>query len=154
MSVTLQSCRASILVKALPQRSANHGETVCCAGVTPHGEFRRLFPVRFRHLGDDAAFKRWDWVDFKYRPPTWDRRPESCHVMEDTISISGRMAKRERASFLSPLVTPSISDATGQGRSLALIRPQNPRFFFKPKKADQISRAGDLQGSRSSDVPP
>ena len=45
MSVTLQNCRVSILVKALPQRSANYGETVCCAGVTAHGEFKRLFNV-------------------------------------------------------------------------------------------------------------
>ena len=33
MSVTLQRCRVSILVKALPQLSAAHGETVCCAGL-------------------------------------------------------------------------------------------------------------------------
>lgn len=138
MSVTLQSCRASILVKALPQRSATHGETVCCAGVTPNGEFKRLFPVRFRHLSDGASFKRWDWVEFKFRPPTRDRRPESCHVMEDTISVSGQMAKRERASFLNPLVSASISDAAQKGRSLALIRPKNTRFCYKPKKAEQI----------------
>lgn len=103
MSVTLQNCRVSILVKALPQRSANHGETVCCAGVTAHGEFKRLFPIRFRHLSDGAAFKRWDWVDFKFRPPTSDRRAESCHVMEDSITVNGSMSPKDRASFLSPL---------------------------------------------------
>ena len=48
MSVTLHKCRVTILVKALPQPSKTHGETVCCAGVTVHGEWKRLFPVRYR----------------------------------------------------------------------------------------------------------
>ena len=138
MSVTLQSCRVSILVKALPQRSATHGETVCCAGVTPNGEFKRLFPVRFRHLSDQAAFKRWDWVDFRYRPPTRDHRGEICHVMEDTIHISGRMPEKDRVRLLNPLVSPSVAAAAAKGKSLALIRPKNTQFFSKAKKPDQI----------------
>lgn len=140
MSVTLQSCRVSILVKALPQRSTAKGETVCCAGVTARGEFKRLYPVRFRHLSDESAFKRWDWVDFKYRSPTSDRRPESCHVMEDTIRVSGRMADRDRASFLNPLVSASVADASAAGKSLALIRPRNTHFYFKEKSDEQIEK--------------
>ena len=140
MSVTLQNCRVSILVKALPQRSANHGETVCCAGVTAHGEFKRLFPIRFRYLSDGAAFKRWDWVDFKFRPPTSDRRAESCHVMEDSITVNGSMSPKDRASFLSPLVSASIKEAEAAVRSLALIRPRNTRFFYKAKKQDEIEQ--------------
>lgn len=133
MSVTLQNCRVSILVKALPQRSATHGETVCCAGVTPYGEFKRLFPVRFRHLGEGASFKRWDWVDFKYRPPTSDRRSESCHVMEDSIIVDGSMPAKDRSAFLDPLVSDSVKDAAASGKSLALIRPRNTRFYYKAK---------------------
>lgn len=138
MSVTLQSCRVFVLVKALPQRSTNHGETVCCAGLTAHGEFKRLFPIRFRHLSDDAAFNRWDWVDFKYRLPTSDRRAESCHVMEDSIIVNGSMPPKDRVSFLNRLVSPSVKAAEANGMSLALIRPQNTQFYFKKKKADEI----------------
>jgi hypothetical protein len=138
MSVTLQSCRVSILVKALPQRSTAHGETVCCAGVTAQGEFKRLFPIRFRHLADDVAFKRWDWVDFKYRRPTSDPRSESCHVMEDSIQVSGSMRSRDRPSFLNRLVSPSVKAAEANGRSLALIRPYNTHFYFKKKKPDEL----------------
>lgn len=139
MSATLQSCRVSILVKALPQRSASHGETVCCAGVTPYGEFKRLFPVRFRHLAEGAAFKRWDLVDFKYRPPTSDRRVESCHVMEDTIQVAGRMPSKDRALVLNPLVSKSVAEAAAAGKSLALIRPKNAQFYYKTKGADEIA---------------
>lgn len=144
MSVTLQNCRVSILVKALPQRSATHGETVYCAGVTPNGDFKRLFPVRFRHLADDAAFKRWDWVDFRYRPPTRDHRSESCHVMEDTIRISGRMPEKDRVRLLNPLVSPSVAAAAAEGKSLALIRPKNTKFIYKAKKTDQIDAEREL----------
>lgn len=134
----LQSCRVFILVKALPQRSANHGETVCCAGVTPYGEFRRLYPIRFRHLTEGAAFRRWDKVDFKYRRPTSDRRSESCHVMEDTISVVGRMRDQDRAPFLNPLVCRSVADAADTAKSLALIRPTNTHFYYKAKTENQV----------------
>lgn len=87
MSATPRDCRVTILVKALPQRSPTHGETVCCAGVTAQGEFKRLYPVRFRHLKEGSSFSRWDNVDFKYVAPTRDSRRESCRVFEDTISI-------------------------------------------------------------------
>jgi hypothetical protein len=45
-----------------------------CAGVTPNGGFKRLFPARFRHLSDHASSGRWDRVDVKCRP---DRRSPS-----------------------------------------------------------------------------
>jgi hypothetical protein len=101
--------------------------------VTHYGDFKRLFPVRFRHLGDGASFKRWDWVDFKYRLPTSDRRSESCHVMEDSIVVDGSMSARDRSAFLDPLVSNSVEDAAAEGKSLALIRPRNTRFYYKVK---------------------
>jgi hypothetical protein len=77
-----QKSRVVVLVKALPQPSKSYGETVCCAGVTADGQWKRLFPVRFRHLQDNS-FKHWDWINFGYRLPTRDRRVESYHVYED-----------------------------------------------------------------------
>lgn len=126
-------------MKALPQRSAKHGETVCCAGVTPEGEFKRLYPVRFRHLKDGTAFKRWDTVDFRYGPPPHDSRRESCRVFEDTIVVGKEMPRAERANFLNPLVSPSIAAAVERGDSLALIRPIETRFTFRRKSEEQLS---------------
>jgi len=147
-------CNVTILVKALPQPSTKHGETVCCAGVTPQGDLKRLFPVRFRHLSGDKSFKRWDRVEFKYRQPTSDRRPESCHVFEDSIVVSARqMPKRERAAFLEPLLSGSVSAANAAGKSLALIRPRNTEFYFKPKKPERIEeerRAYEKAASQGS----
>jgi hypothetical protein len=125
MSVTPQEGRVTILVKALPQPSKTHGETVCCAGVTADGHWRRLFPVRFRHLSGDRAFKRWDWVRFKYTKPSRDTRVESCRVHEESLSVEGSLPKSEQASFLNPLVLPSIDAAIARCLSLALLRPKN-----------------------------
>lgn len=44
-----QKRRVRILVKAFPQPSNKHEETVCCAGVTEDGlELLRLYPIRYR----------------------------------------------------------------------------------------------------------
>lgn len=139
MSVTPADCRVTILVKALPQPSKKHGETVCCAGVTPDGRWKRLYPIRYRHLAGETAFGRWDIVTYRYRPPVHDKRAESCAVEEDSIHIVGEMPKRERAKLLNPLIVPSVAEAIRRGQSLALIRPTEPRFFHRSKSAIRIA---------------
>lgn len=138
MSAMLQSSRVFILVKALPQPSKRYGETVCCAGVTADGQWKRLFPIRFRHLRGESSFERWDWVQFSYRPPTSDKRAESCHVHEDSIIKGGKLPPGERARLLNPMIVGSANDATAAGNSLALIRPRNTRFITKPKTKAEI----------------
>jgi hypothetical protein len=138
MSATPQECRVTILVKALPQPSKKHGETVCCAGVTEKGEWKRLFPIRFRHLTGDSVFKRWHWVKFRYGRPSHDNRAGSCHVHEESLVIDGSIPRGERSRFLSPLILPSINEAIARGQSLALVRPRNPRFMHRRKSVSEI----------------
>jgi hypothetical protein len=141
MSVTPQKCRVTILVKALPQPSKTHGETVCCAGVTAQGEWKRLFPIRFRHLKGDSSFKRWDWVSFHYARPTHDVRLESCRVHEESLKVVGKLPKSEQAGFLNPLVLPSISVAVERRQSLALIRPKNRVLFTSGNRRRKLRRS-------------
>jgi hypothetical protein len=138
MSVTPQSSRAVVLIKALPQPSKTYGETVCCAGVTADGQWKRLFPVRFRHLRGEASFSRWDWVSFSYRPPTRDARMESCHVHEESISIDGHVPSTERGRILRPLIRKSAIDAMSAGHSLTLIKPRNSKFIAKRKTTSEL----------------
>lgn len=139
MSATPENCRVTVLVKALPQPSKQYGETVCCAGVTAGGQWKRLFPVRFRHLRGHNSFSRWDWVKFRYRRPTTDARSESCHVFEDSIEIDGKLTnKAEQLRLLTPLIVLSAKDAMTRGQSLALIRPGNTRFIAKTKSVKEI----------------
>ncbi len=139
MSVTPQNSRVAVLVKALPQPSKTYGETVCCAGVTADGQWKRLFPVRFRHLKGDSSFSRWDWIKFSYRNPTRDKRVESCHVYEDSIVVDGKLSLAERTRLLTPLITGSAVEAMALGRSLTIIRPRNTKFIAKRKSAADLA---------------
>jgi hypothetical protein len=152
MSATQQSSRAVVLVKALPQPSKTYGETVCCAGVTADGDWKRLFPVRFRHLGGDSSFSRWDWVRFTFRTPTRDKRVESCHVYEDSIVVEHKLALDERSRLLTPLITGSAIEAMELGRSLTLVRPRNTRFNARmtPMRAIMVGPLSSTTRSRAS----
>jgi hypothetical protein len=129
-----------VLVKALPHVGQRHGETVCCAGVTAAGEWRRQYPIHFRRL--DNQFKRWDWIEYDWAAPTGeDRRLESRRVQEDTISVAGNMPKAERAAFLNRIVVSSTAAVAGGGGSLALVRPRNVKFSWKEKTPQELASA-------------
>lgn len=144
MTISSPSERIVILIKALPQPSKKYGETVCCAGVTADRRWKRLFPVRFRHLKGDSSFSRWDWVNFKYGRPKSDPRKESCHVHEESIAIDGKLKESERVRLLAPMLLGSAKAAAQQGDSLALIRPRNTRFLWKAKTAEEISEEREV----------
>lgn len=139
MSGTPESCRVIVLVKALPQPSKRYGETVCCAGITADGAWKRLYPIRFRHLDGASSFGRWDWLTYSYSRPPRDNRAESCHVWEDSIRVDGQVAQAERSRMLEPLIMPSAEAAAAAGRSLTLVRPRNARFIVKTKKQSHIA---------------
>jgi hypothetical protein len=128
-----------VLVKALPHTGKKHGETVCCAGVTADGQWRRQYPVPFRRLKEQ--FGRWDWIEYDWiKPGGEDRRVESRRVQEDTIRPFGKMPERERAGFLDRIIVPSTEVAASRGQSLALIRPTKSRFWWKQKTSKEIEQ--------------
>lgn len=127
-----------MLVKALPHVGDRHGETVCCAGVTETGEWRRQFPIHFRTLTE--KFRRWQWIEYEWRKPKDDQRPESRRVQEHTIVAGREMPERERAGFLDRVVVPSTEVAAERGQTLALIRPSNVRFRHEKKRHQQIEK--------------
>lgn len=128
--------RVLVLVKAVPHATAK-GETVCCAGITESGQWRRQFPIRFRLLRDNK-FGRWDWITYRWVKPKGDDRKESRRVREETIEPDGTLPPKERAALLNPLVVGSVAAAQDAGQSLALIRPIEPRFIIERKTAAQI----------------
>ncbi|GEC31717.1 hypothetical protein GHK48_27110 [Sinorhizobium fredii] len=138
MSATRKSCQVTILVKALPRPSTGHSETVCCAGITADGEWKRLYPIRYRHGGE--TFGRWDKVAFDYVPNSQDKRAESCKVLQGTIKNIGKCASDEKRHLLEPLITPTMEAAAELGRSLTAIRPQQVRFIHRPKPATAIQQ--------------
>lgn len=134
--------RVTILVKASPQPSNAHIETVCCAGIDADGTWKRLFPIRFRQLSDDQSFKRWSIVEFEHSRPRSDNRIESCRVHEESIRVSGMVkSKSEQSSIVENATLASEKEAILNGASLALIRPQNVRFKWKRRSSRDLVKA-------------
>lgn len=129
---------ALVLVKAVPRPSKTYQETVCCAGVTASGEWRRLYPVRFRQLAQGQQFARWQWVGYAWRQARGDGRRESRRIEEDTIEAGLRQPERDRLPLLLPLLRGSTREAAERGESLALIEPRELRLRARAKKQDFI----------------
>lgn len=137
-----QKRRVRILVKAFPQPSTKHEETVCCAGVTDDGrELLRLFPIRYRRLPKGDQFDRYDLVEMTITKAS-DHRPESYRVDEGSIRLieKDKLTDESKVRLWRPFITPSIGvlieENKAQGRSLGIIRPQpdNLKFIIKEAK--------------------
>ena len=126
-----------MLVKALPHVGKSHGEIVCCAGVTEGLEWRRQFPIRFRHLRDNK-FRRWQWIEYDWRRSRSDQRLESRRVREETIRPGDYMPQAARADFLAPIVLECVDEAVENNQTLALIRPEKSEFRYKRKSKSEI----------------
>jgi hypothetical protein len=106
--------------------------------VTADRQWKRLYPVRFRHLAKEENFGRWDQVRFNYGLPPQDSRAESCRVHEESIKVIGHLETKFRSGLLLPLVKRSAKHAAADGASLALIQPKIPRFTWRGKKPERI----------------
>lgn len=134
----IQSDRCVIVVKAQPHRSSKYAETVCVAGVGEDGIWRRQYPVMFRILDEQKKFRRWDWISYDFVPPEHDKRRESQKVVPETIKLSGRLKRNERAGLLDPIVRDSFEEANSLGESLTLIRPAEIDFHWAKKSIMEL----------------
>jgi len=138
----IATSRVTILVKAYPQPSKKHAETVCCAGIDDYGKWRRLYPIRFRQLSSEQTFARWNIVRFHYSRPVNDTRKESCKVHEESIEVLESVtSKTQKQNLVDAAVGGSERVAAQRGDSLALIRPRNVRFHWKRRSLDELTSA-------------
>jgi len=137
-----RTLRVRILVKAFPQTSKAHEETVCCAGISEDGtELLRLFPIRFRRLPKEYQFDRFDLVAMTATKAS-DPRPESYRVDEASIRLIERdtLSNEAKVRFWQPFIAPSLKqlheDNRASNRSLGIIRPDpgSIKFLVKPAK--------------------
>jgi hypothetical protein len=142
-----------IVVKAVPQPSQRYGETVCCAGITRQGEWRRLYPIRFRRL-KDHSFSRWQWVRCRMARRTTDTRRESRRVDEDSIQPLSVLRSQERPRFVQPLIRGSVAQATAEGASLTFLRPYESQFSWSRRKVTEVEaeRAAYRRAARQRDL--
>jgi hypothetical protein len=137
-----RTLRARILVKAFPQPSKAHEETVCCAGITDDGrELLRLFPIRFRRLPNEQRFDRYDLVEMTATKAS-DPRPESYRVDEGSIRILERgsaLSPKAKVQLWQPFIAPSLTALHQENRttqrSLGIIRPDPGSLKFLVRAA-------------------
>lgn len=131
-----------VLVKAFPQPSQKYEETVCVAAVTEDGSaMLRLYPIRYRHLPKDRQFDRFDLVELDIEHRVGDPRPESRHVVEDSIRIIERgkqLPTEQKIALWRRHIVPSLAalveeQKTNQ-RSFGVVRPDagSVKFYAKP----------------------
>lgn len=130
---------AVVIVKAAPQISQKHGETVCCAAIDLHGNWLRLYPVSFRTLKDGLRFGRWDKIGFRWRIPKDDARIESRRIDQENLKITVRLKKKERYPFLARRIVTSLERERQEGRSFALLKPEVLDFIIERKSDEKVS---------------
>lgn len=87
--------RILITVKTYPTLSSKYAELVCTAGVNENGEWRRIYPVRFRQLQDSSQYQKYQWVEADIEKSTTDGRPESYKIVDpDSLKLIGTPISR------------------------------------------------------------
>jgi hypothetical protein len=124
-----------ITVKTYPTLSRKYAELVCTAGVNESGDWRRIYPVRFRRLLDGQKYRKFQWIEAEIEKSGTDCRPESYAVVrEESLQILGKplttadkwFARRE--AFLDKVpfhddLTAIIQAAHQNELSLAVFKP-------------------------------
>lgn len=154
--------RVRILVKAYPQPSQKYGETVCVAAVSEDGsKMYRLYPIRYRRLPESAQFDRYDLVEIRTEKPRKDPRPESLHVIEDSIKVieSGKVISDQSKlrlwrSHVAPSLKALQEENQTKRRSLGIIRPDpgSVKFFCRKRAeaSEQDREISDLVRKQQS----
>ena len=143
-----QTRRVLVTVKAYPEISAKHGETVCVAGIDVNaGSWVRLYPVPFRDLEAYRKFKKYSIIEVRGERPKNDNRPESFKIDRQSIDIqewldsdSGKWTRRGR--YVLPTVSKSLCEIQRlqktTGRSLGVFKPKDVTFYWdKVEKAEK-----------------
>ncbi|MEU5552662.1 hypothetical protein ABZ738_23070 [Micromonospora sp. NPDC047793] len=128
-----------ITVKAAPNPSEKYGETVCVAGLRTdvlRPTWVRLYPINFRHLDSDEAFKKYDIISVDAKPARQDQRRESWKPVMDRIQKERHLdGWRSRQPLLDPAIQDSMcrlnreAQDHADAQSLALVRPKEVRAF-------------------------
>ena len=124
-----------ITVKAAPQPSAAHGDTVCVAGIRMREdgpEWIRLYPIPFRYLDPEFRFRKYDLVRVPVKPAAKDRRSESYVPDLGKLNVEDFLPPwKRRHAYVGPLVDAFTAcelnrlakEGPGPGPSLAAVSP-------------------------------
>lgn len=72
-----------VTVKTYLTISSKYNETVCTAGITKDGLFKRIYPICYRSLPIEQRFKKYQWISCKAIRDFRDPRKESYKLVSD-----------------------------------------------------------------------
>ncbi len=121
---------ALVTVKAYPNPSVKHIETVCVAAITREEGWVRLYPVQFRSLPQERRFKKYQLIRLRMQKHVRDSRPESYCPDENSAKLGDVIGTkdgwRERWRWIRPVLGPSMCELRrlqeSHGRSLGCIK--------------------------------
>lgn len=133
--------RLLLLCMTYPTKSKKYGASVCMAGITDKGEFRRIYPVPYETFmrRSDRFHKRY-YIEYEIREKG-DSRKESYKVYPGSIRVEPvnedyeiiRELCRENAKSIYELESERKKDHT----SLGIIKPSIIDFIYSEKPLDQ-----------------
>jgi hypothetical protein len=143
--------RILILGRAVPEDSKKYFKTVCVAGITEKGEFRRLYPVVFKPFasGGGIPFRKRDWIEANVSVPDdrRDTRPESRKVDLNSIKPLGQEDYGGVQEIIHDHLSKSIMQIQRSGASMGFIKPKIMDFSCKIESTDEWDKNQvDLDG--------
>jgi hypothetical protein len=110
-----------VMVRAIPEKTKNHGHLVCVAGITQDGELRRLYPFEFEYGVKALPFHKRNVIQVDVDLPDNDKRRESRKVKSFDL-LPGKLEDNIVRERIRPLVT-SIKNLNEQKASLGIVKP-------------------------------
>lgn len=119
----MPSERILITVKTYPTLSRKYVETVCTAGINEAGDWRRLYPIRFRYLDEVKQFKLYDRVEVDVADQPHDGRVETRKPRSETLKVLGGIKDwGQRHDWVGPTIFPSLQAMVDDNRTIGPIR--------------------------------
>ncbi len=124
-----------VTVRTYPNISSKYVETVCTAGVTRDGEWRRLYPVALRYLDDGKKYSTYDIIEVSVEDGK-DGRPETRRPNCQTINVVGRANKwDDRCGWIKKTIFPSLEAMKQAKRTIGPVAAREVKSF----EANQVS---------------
>lgn len=149
-----QAKRILVTVKAYPNPSSKHVETVCCAGIDLNtNQWIRLYPIPFRLLEGARQFEKYSIIEADCAKAVDDHRPESYKVNADSIRVGPVLDTREKWKKRKDIIMPTLAESMCQvcklgeekKKTLAVIKPLE--IGFEWQEAKQKETEGEKQNS-------
>jgi hypothetical protein len=148
--------RCLLLCMAYPEVSKQYGVTVCMAGITDEGEYRRIYPVPWENYMETDYGKRY-WIEYDilekgdYRKESYKIKPETVEVGEEVEYEEVRTQLEDRVTTIPELNKKKNQDDT----SIGIIDPvvHDLHIEESEKRRKKAKKYNQQQTLAGDDIP-